>query len=128
MNDSERASTNGATIVFYASAPKKRANSTISARNRQQSNLIILPKETETLDIHNRILAIHHRSLPLSGDSDSYRYFLILGIQTDDGQDSDEHAGETRVGEKEDDYKTSLKSWDLFRFITVQFFSSMMRN
>lgn len=103
-------------------------NRAISTRNRQQGDLIILPKETEILDTHNRVFRIHHRRLPLNKDSDSYWYFLILGIQTNNCQDTDKHARKARVKRREDAYKTSLKSWDLFLFATVQFFSSIMRN
>ena len=103
-------------------------NRAISTRNRQQGDLIILPKETEILDTHNRVFRIHHRRLQLNEDSDSYWYFLILGIQTNDCQNTDKHARKARVKRREDAYKTSLKSWDLFLFATVQFFSSIMRN
>ena len=67
-------------------------NRAISTRNRQQGDLIILPKETEILDTHNRVFRIHHCRLPLNEDSESYWYFLILGIQTNDCQNTDKHA------------------------------------
>lgn len=63
----------------------KRSNNgvrAISTRNRQQGDLIILPKETEILDTHNRVFRIHHCRW----------YFLILGIQTNDCQNTDKHA------------------------------------
>ena len=66
-------------------------NRAISTRNRQQGDLIILPKETEILDTHNRVFRIHHRRLQLNEDSESYWYFLILGIQTNNCQDTDKH-------------------------------------